>query len=135
MAASVESRVPFLDHELVEFALTVPAAYSLRGLSGKFVLKHAVADLLPNRIIHQKKKGFPTPWELWLKGALFGVVEDILVSSRSLNRGLFRPEAVEDILGEHKSSVRNHSDRIWRLLNLEIWHRVFFEDGSPRLHL
>ena len=129
MAASIESRVPFLDHELVEFALRIPAKYSVRGLSGKEVLKDIAADLLPSSIIRQEKKGFPTPWEQWSKGILFPVIEDILTSPRCLNRGLFRSQSIKNVLNEHRNSQRNHADRIWRLLNLELWQRVFL-DGS-----
>jgi asparagine synthase (glutamine-hydrolysing) len=68
MAASIESRVPFLDHELVEFTAQIPAEYSVEGMAGKFILKKAVEDLLPKSIIYRKKMGFPTPWEHWLAG-------------------------------------------------------------------
>ncbi len=68
MAASVESRVPFLDHELVEFTASIPAKYSTNGMAGKCILKSAVADLLPESIVHRKKLGFPTPWAYWLAG-------------------------------------------------------------------
>ena len=68
MAASIESRVPFLDHELVEFTARIPARYSVAGMAGKFILKQAVEDLLPKSIVYRKKMGFPTPWDYWLAG-------------------------------------------------------------------
>ena len=68
MAASIESRVPFLDHVLVEFAASIPARFKTRGMSGKLVLKSAVKDLLPESIIHRRKMGFPTPLATWILG-------------------------------------------------------------------
>jgi asparagine synthase (glutamine-hydrolysing) len=132
MAVSVESRVPFLDHELVEFASTIPAKYSVTGLAGKLILKQAVEDLLPKSIIYRKKMGFPTPWEYWLAfPSQPDVVAQMLLSPRSTSRGLFRPEAVARLFAEHRDRKRDHSNRIWRLLNLEIWQRVFLDGEGP----
>ena len=127
MAASVESRVPFLDHELVEFAARIPRKFQIRGLSGKWVLKKAVADLLPEPIIHRPKLGFPTPWASWLRGAQLQAIQRLLLSARSLERGLVRRDAIERIFHEHRAGRRDHADRIWRLLNLELWFRVCVE--------
>ena len=127
MAASVESRVPFLDHELVEFTARIPAQHSIHGMEGKFILKQAVADLLPQPIIYRKKMGFPTPWEYWLQGDQLEGLKRMLLAPRSLSRGLFRPEAIRRICDEHRLHVRDHSNRIWRLLNLEIWQRLFLD--------
>jgi asparagine synthase (glutamine-hydrolysing) len=131
MAASIESRVPFLDHELVEFAASIPAQYSITGLAGKFILKQAVEDLLPKSVVYRKKMGFPTPWECWLAGPALEWVQRMLLASRSLDRRLFRPEAVQRIFTEHRNRTRDHSNRIWRLLNLEIWQRVFLDGEAP----
>ena len=124
MAASVESRVPFLDHALVEFALGIPSRLKTSGLAGKRILKSAIRDLLPSSIIDRKKMGFPTPWRVWLNGPLFPRVEELLLSPRSIDRGLFRPDAVRRLLNEHQSSMKDHSDRLWRLVNLELWQRA-----------
>jgi len=132
MAASIESRVPFLDHVLVEFAASIPARFKTRGMSGKLVLKSAMKDLLPESIIHRRKMGFPTPLASWILGPRLETLEKELLSPRSLSRGLFQPEAVRRLFTEHRAHFRDHSDRIWRLLNLEIWQRVFFEsDFAP----
>jgi len=131
MAASIESRVPFLDHELVEFTTRIPAKYAIAGMEGKVVLKRAVDDLLPKSVVYRKKMGFPTPWEYWLAGPQLDALERLLLSPRSIDRGLFRPDAVKRIFTEQRSKARDHSNRIWRLLNLEIWQRVFFEDEAP----
>jgi asparagine synthase (glutamine-hydrolysing) len=130
MAASIESRVPFLDHVLVEFTARIPAKYSIQGMAGKFILKEAVEDLLPRSIVYRKKMGFPTPWEYWLSGPQLDDLERMLLETRSIERGLLRPDTVKRIVAEHRAKTRDHGNRIWRLLNLEIWHRVFI-DSEP----
>lgn len=132
MAASIESRVPFLDHVLVEFAASIPARFKMRGMSGKLILKSAVKDLLPESIIHRRKMGFPTPLAKWILGPQLEMLEKMLLSPRSVGRRLFRPEAVRRLFAEHRANRRDHSDRIWRLLNLEIWHRIFI-DRDPAM--
>ncbi len=127
MAASVESRVPFLDHVLVEFAARIPAQCSIRGMAGKFILKEAVEDLLSHEIVYRKKMGFPTPWDYWLAGPQLDNIQGLLLEPRSVNRGLFRRDAVARIFDEHRSKNRDHGSRIWRLLNLEIWFRTVIE--------
>jgi asparagine synthase (glutamine-hydrolysing) len=133
MAASVESRVPFLDHVLVEFAARIPSRYSIHGLRGKYVLKSAVRDLLPASIIDRRKMGFPTPWSAWLSGPKAAWTEELLTEPRTLERGLFKPDAVRQILREHTDRRRDHTDHLWRLLNLELWHRVFVDVDADYL--
>ncbi len=130
MAASIESRVPFLDHKLVEFATRIPREVQLKGLAGKVVLKKAVEDLLPHSILYRRKLGFPTPWSGWLAGARLDAIEKILTETRSMQRGYFKREAIERLFAEHRAKYRDHYDRIWRLLNLELWHRVCIEGES-----
>ncbi len=130
MAASIESRVPFLDHELVEFTARIPASYSIEGMAGKLILKQAVEDLLPRSIVFRKKMGFPTPWGYWLAGPQLDDLERMLLDPRTSERGLFRPGALRGMFAEHRSKTRDHGDRIWRLLNLETWMRVMI-DGDP----
>jgi len=127
MAASIESRVPFLDHVLVEQAMRIPTKYLLNGLSGKMVLKRALEDLLPHDILYRKKMGFPTPWARWLQGDQLNEVEQMLTSDRCVARGLFRVETLRRIFAEHRKKQRDHTDRIWRLMNLELWHGVFVD--------
>lgn len=131
MAASVESRVPFLDHVLVEFTSGIPKDFLIRRLSGKSVLKSAIADLLPHDIIHRKKMGFPTPWTHWLRGPKVHDLERILLEPRTTERGLFRSGIVRELFAEHRNGVRDHGNRIWRLLNLELWQRVFLDNDVP----
>jgi asparagine synthase (glutamine-hydrolysing) len=131
MAASIESRVPFLDHELVEFATNIPRKFQVQGLSGKRILKKAVQDLLPQEILYRKKLGFPTPWSRWLKGQQLQEIRDLLLEPRSTGRKLFKRAAIERLFDEHQAGHVDHYDRIWRLLNLELWQRVCIE-GDPR---
>jgi asparagine synthase (glutamine-hydrolysing) len=130
MATSIESRVPFLDHVLVEYAARIPSRLKTNGLAGKRILKQAVEDLLPRTVIYQKKRGFPTPWRTWLAGPWLGEVERMLLDPRSLQRGLFQPAALTGIFREQRAGVVDNSDRLWRLYNLELWHRIFV-DADP----
>ncbi len=128
MAASVESRVPFLDHRLVEFTASIPAKYATRGLAGKFILKAAVEDLLPHSIVYRQKLGFPTPWAYWLAGPYQENLQRLLLEPRTLARDLFHPEAIKRLFAEHAAGRRDHGNRIWRILNLELWFRVCLEN-------
>ncbi len=130
MAASIESRVPFLDHVLVEFATNIPRRFQMRGLTGKRILKKAVQDLLPHSIIYRTKLGFPTPWSRWLKGPQLHTIRNLLLEPRSLERKFFKPPAIQRLFDEHQAGQVDHYDRIWRLLNLELWHRVCVEEDG-----
>jgi asparagine synthase (glutamine-hydrolysing) len=130
MAASIESRVPFLDHLLVEFAINIPQRFQVGGLAGKRILKKAVEDLLPHSILYRPKLGFPTPWSGWLAGPSLDRIESLLTEPRAARRGLFNPAMVRRLFEEHRTKYRDHYDRLWRLLNLELWFRVFLE-GEP----
>jgi asparagine synthase (glutamine-hydrolysing) len=130
MAASIESRVPFLDHVLVEWTSRIPASMQIHGVSGKWILKKAMENLLPREVIYRRKLGFPTPWSGWLTGPQLDAIERLLLEAHSLERGLFNRSAIETLFSEHRAQYRDHYDRIWRLLNLELWHRVCLEGES-----
>lgn len=127
MAASIESRVPFLDHVLAEFTAGIPSRYETRGLAGKMILKSAAADLLPASIIYRKKMGFPTPLRGWLAGPQLENVQRLLLEPRSLEWGVFQPAAIRKLFVEQRAGIHDHYERIWRLMNLEIWRRVFLD--------
>jgi asparagine synthase (glutamine-hydrolysing) len=131
MAASIESRVPFLDHVLVEFAASIPRRFQFDGLAGKQILKKAVEDLLPDSILYRPKLGFPTPWSGWLAGQQLDAIRDLLLEPRSLQRGFFKASSIEQLISEHRASYRDHYDRIWRLLNLELWQRIYVDGEVP----
>jgi len=127
MAASVESRVPFLDHALVEHVVAMPARFKLRGRRTKAVLREAVRDLVPGEILRRPKMGFPVPVGRWLRGPFWPLVEEFVLGPRALARGLFDPPALHRLADEHHRGTRAHGDRLWLLVNLEIWQRIFLD--------
>jgi asparagine synthase (glutamine-hydrolysing) len=130
MAASIESRVPFLDHKLVEFVATMPSAWKLSGFTTKRVLREAAKDLLPASILQRRKMGFPVPFTLWTRGAWHGVIRDVLLDRRARERGVFEPAQVARLLDDHVSGRSEVGDVLWSLLNLEIWYRTWIDGGG-----
>jgi asparagine synthase (glutamine-hydrolysing) len=134
MATSVESRVPFLDHELVEFAARLPDEWKLSGLTTKRVLREAMKGLLPDSILNRPKMGFPVPFSSWTRGGWNQVVRQVLLDRRSRERGIIDPAAVDRLLRDHARSAVDAGDQIWSLLNLELWYRTFIDnDGVQTL--
>jgi asparagine synthase (glutamine-hydrolysing) len=131
MAASVESRVPFLDHVLVEHAMRMPPSCKLRGWRTKAVLRAALSDVVPPPILTRRKMGFPVPVGRWLRGPFWPLVEDLVLGPRAAARGLFHAGAIRQLAAEHRGGVE-HGDRLWLLVNLELWQRVFL-DGEAAL--
>jgi len=131
MAASVESRVPFLDHELVEHAVAIPARFKLRGLQTKAVLRAALSGRVPRPILTRRKMGFPVPVGGWFRGAFWPVVEEFVLGPRARARGLFKPSALRQLAEEHRTGAWRHGDRLWLLVNLEIWQRIFLDGEDP----
>jgi asparagine synthase (glutamine-hydrolysing) len=129
MAHSLECRGPFLDHRVVELALAMPLRRKLRlrGGRSKVVLKQAFADLLPPVIRTRPKMGFGVPLDRWFRGELKDEVRAVLLDPVALNRGLFRPEAVERLISEHTESKRDHAYKLWALLMLELWYRRWID--------
>ena len=132
MAASVESRVPYLDHELVEHALGIPSRFKLAGWTTKAVLRRALKDIVPPAILRRRKLGFPVPVGGWLRDAWWPVVEEFVRGPRAQGRGLFEVESIRRLTDEHRAGEAEHGDRLWLLVNLEIWQRIFLdgEDAS-----
>jgi asparagine synthase (glutamine-hydrolysing) len=130
MAASIESRVPFLDHCLVELAARMPAQWKLSGLTTKRVLREAARDLLPRSILERPKMGFPVPFAHWTRGAWHEAARDVLLDRRTRERGLLEAAAVERLLTDHRSGAVNGGDAIWALMNLELWFRTFIDGGG-----
>jgi asparagine synthase (glutamine-hydrolysing) len=133
MAASIESRVPFLDHRLVEHVASLPGSLKLRGLATKAVLREALRGLVPPAILTRRKMGFPVPVGRWLRGRFWPVVREFVLSPRALSRGLLDPKQVHRLAVEHRSGAEDHTDRLWLLINLEIWQRVFLEGEDTAL--
>jgi asparagine synthase (glutamine-hydrolysing) len=126
MAASIESRVPFLDHKLVEFTAQMPTRMKLRGDTTKFLLKEAMKGILPDEILYRQKMGFPVPVGSWFRNKFKHIVEEYVLSERALNRGIFNADFVREIVVKHNSG-ENHDERIWHLVNFEIWQRQFID--------
>ena len=134
MAASIESRVPFLDHHLVEFAARLPDEWKLSGMTTKRVLRLAMDGVLPPSILNRPKMGFPVPFATWSRRDWNGVIGDVLLDRRARERGILNPRAVEQLITEHKAGRINGGDRLWSLLNLELWFRTFIDgDGVQTL--
>ena len=127
MAASIESRVPFLDHTLVEFTAELPERMKLRRLTTKYVLRRSMKGVLPEQILTRRKVGFPVPVGAWFRGAYRSVIDDYALSARSLGRGVFDPSFVRNLVAEHQSGARDHSQRLWSLVNFEMWARQFID--------
>jgi asparagine synthase (glutamine-hydrolysing) len=125
MATSIELRVPFLDHRLVEYASKIPSKYKMRGFNPKYVLKKLLQDRLPASIINRKKMGFPTPLETMFRGELYEYAHDTLLSQQAVGRGYFDRTAVEQLLTDHRAGKAQNHREIWQLVVLEEWHRQF----------
>jgi asparagine synthase (glutamine-hydrolysing) len=130
MAASIESRVPFLDHHLVEFAAALPARLKLRGFTTKWILREAVRPMLPRDILSRRKMGFPVPFGLWMKRGWSSVARDVLLDSRSRQRGIVDAGSVERLIDAHAAGTTDGSAALWSLLNLELWDRTHIDGGG-----
>ncbi|MBI1765632.1 MAG: asparagine synthase (glutamine-hydrolyzing) [Acidobacteria bacterium] len=126
MAASIESRVPFLDHRLIEFATHLPVEMKLRGTTTKYILRQAMQGVLPAEILTRKKMGFPVPLGAWFRGPFKHVVDEYVLGERALGRGFFNADYVRELAARQQAG-ENHAERLWALLNFELWQRRFFD--------
>ncbi|HEX9443861.1 MAG TPA: asparagine synthase (glutamine-hydrolyzing) [Candidatus Binatia bacterium] len=132
MACSIEARVPLLDHKLVEFTATIPPELKLRGGATKHIFKQAMRGILPDAIIDRPKQGFGVPLEHWFRGKLASFVRDLLLSSRSRQRGIFDPGYIERLLRMHRRG-RGCDIELWTLISFELWCRTFLDRAPGRL--
>jgi asparagine synthase (glutamine-hydrolysing) len=130
MAASIESRVPFLDHKLVEFTAKMPEKMKLRGKTTKWILREAMKGILPAEILNRPKMGFPVPIGTWFRNQFRGIIDEYVLSPRSLARGTFAPDYVRELVAAHNGG-ENHDERLWSLVNFEIWQRQFIDGEAP----
>lgn len=130
MAASVESRPPFLDHHLVELAFSLPSRCKVRWGTGKWIVKEVARPYLPRAIIHRRKVGFHVPLDRWFRGGLQAYARDLLLAPNAFVTGVFDKTAVKALLESHAKGRRNEAIRIWTLLGLEVWHSVFMSDSG-----
>jgi asparagine synthase (glutamine-hydrolysing) len=131
MAHSLESRVPFLDNDLVDFVCAMPSHYKLRDGTGKWVLRRAMRGLIPDDILAARKQGFAPPEDAWFRGAALGYLRDVLLAPRALERDVFQPAAIRRVLEEHAAGRRGHKKLLWSLLCFEWWNRIFVDGEWP----
>lgn len=127
MANSLEGRSPFLDHKVIEFAASLPASLKMGRFETKSLLKKVAARLVPKEVIYRKKMGFGVPIGKWLRGEMKDFVREVLLSQKSLNRGIVKPQMLQKYVSEHIKSERDHAFRIWTLLMLELWFQKFID--------
>ncbi len=132
MAASIESRVPFLDHHLVEFSTGVPDALKIKGRVGKHIAKQAAAGLLPERLIHRTKMGFPTPLTSWLRQPSAETTFRTILDGDGLLSSLVDKAALNRLIDDHRRGAIDGTDRIWRLLNLQLWGDLFLTGRAEK---
>jgi asparagine synthase (glutamine-hydrolysing) len=131
MANSLEGRVPFLDHRVVEFAATLPPRLRVRGLRTKVLLKRAMGASLPAEVIGRRKQGFNVPIPVWIRGELRDFVNDVLHPRRVRDAGFFDPRAVQDLIRDHAEHRNDWSRNLWGLLMFELWREEYVEQPHP----
>lgn len=127
MANSLEARSPFLDHKLIEFAASLPESIKMNRLRTKYLLKKVAARLVPSEVIYRRKMGFGVPIGRWFRGEMKDFVCGVLLSEKSLNRGIIRPEMMRRYVDEHTGGQHDHAFQIWTLLMLELWYQRFID--------
>jgi asparagine synthase (glutamine-hydrolysing) len=127
MANSLEARSPFLDHNVIEFAASLPENLKMSRFRPKSLLKKVAARLVPREVVYRPKMGFGVPVGRWFRGEMKGFVSDILLSQRSLNRGVVKPEKIRQYVDQHTTGQVDHSFQIWTLLMLELWYQRFID--------
>jgi asparagine synthase (glutamine-hydrolysing) len=131
MANSVELRVPFLDHRVLEFAASLPGSHKLHGFETKYVLKRALAARVPKETLKRPKTGFPVPYDTWLRNDLRQFASDILTDARTKGRGYFEQDTVERLLRQNALDA-SYSKEVFSLIVLELWHRTFMDSDHWR---
>lgn len=131
MSASLESRVPFLDHHLVEFVCSLPTEFKVRGFQTKRILRHALGNTIPPSVVIRSKKGFPTPTREWFRNDFYPLIERLLLSDDSLSIDYIDADFTRQVLTRHRQGKWDLQEQIWALGNLEIWLRIFLENQSP----
>jgi asparagine synthase (glutamine-hydrolysing) len=127
MAASVEARAPYLDFQLLEWALRLPEEYLLKGMTTKRLLRSLAADYLPSNVVSRPKQAFRVPTREWFEKDLLKLAWDLLLDQKAMSRGYFRRSAIEGLLIRHRAGKEDASQRIWNLLCLEGWHQIFMD--------
>jgi asparagine synthase (glutamine-hydrolysing) len=130
MAHSVECRAPLIDYKVVEYAASIPAHLKLKGRTLKYMLTKVAARYLPNELIHRRKQGFGFPLALWMRTELKDFIGRLFGESRFVGHGVFERSCIDRLCAEHFQGKADHNFRLWMLINLEIWYRLYFENAS-----
>ena len=130
MAHSIEDRSPLIDYKLVEYAASIPGDLKLKGKNLKYILRKVASNYLPKELIYREKQGFGFPIAIWMRTDLRNFLQSLFKQSRFIQLGIFNGDYVSDIINEHIAGKKDHNFRIWILLNLEIWYRIYFENQS-----
>jgi asparagine synthase (glutamine-hydrolysing) len=130
MAASIEARVPFLDHAVIEFAAALPSRFKLRGSRTKILMKKLAERYAPRELIYRRKVGFTVPITRWMTGAMAPFLRDTLLSDRCLERGYWKPDVLKRMVDAHLERKVDREQGLWAVLALELWHRVYMDDQA-----
>jgi asparagine synthase (glutamine-hydrolysing) len=125
MAVSLEARVPFLDHRLVEYAFTLPGKLKVRGRTTKYILKKALEGLLPVEILYKPKHGFAVPLDEWFRGRLKTMFGDVCLGPSGASDGLVNKRFVEKMFRQHVNKERDFGIHLWTILNYQLWYKRF----------
>ena len=134
MAASVEVRVPLLDQQLAAFMRGIPAGMKIRGMKQKYLFKKAMEGILPHDVIWRGKAGFGAPIRNWLHGDLRPMIDDLLSEESLRRRGYFDVGAIARMRDEDRTGAADHTYRLWALITLELWMRMFIDQGGVATH-
>jgi asparagine synthase (glutamine-hydrolysing) len=130
MAHSIEGRSPYVDQIVAEFVATIPANLKLNGRRLRHIQRQIALDYLPEQLISRPKKGFGFPLAYWFKNELRGLMAKTIQNSSMVAAGFFKSEAMSTLLSEHANGEVDHNYRLWLLLNLELWYRLFIDGIS-----
>jgi asparagine synthase (glutamine-hydrolysing) len=130
MAHSLEDRSPLLDYHVVEFAAAIPANLKVKGSRLKHILREVAKDFLPPSLLSRSKQGFSFPLAYWMKSELGNFLETLFVKSRLAEEGYFQRDYMLELLNQHRSGQMDHNYRLWILLNLELWWRIYIDGAS-----
>lgn len=134
MAFGLEARVPFLDHNVVEWAFGVPGEYKMRGTEGKYLVKKAMEKYLPSDLLYRPKHGFNVPMKVWMKNQLYEFIQDSLSEQSIKARGFFRVNEVKQLLQQHSQDAQDVSNKIFVLLMLELWFQQFVDNRQQIIY-
>ena len=127
MANSLEARSPLLDHNVIEFAASLPENLKMQRFETKSLLKKVAARLVPREVIYRRKMGFGVPIGKWFRNEMKDFVRETLLSPEALGRGIVKSSAIEKYVNEHTTGSRDHAAQLWSLLMLELWFKRFID--------